>query len=152
MKNISLSILALCACAFFACKKNKNAATTVRILAQVNSIPWVSSYATANLSKQPGTQITIDADSSNTHMQVHIGNYTGVGTYTITDTGNTAYYTSYSPAFGKEVHKATGGTIKIIPDTAVAGNNQTEIRGTFSFSADAITVQNGSFDVYMDLD
>jgi len=151
MKNVLLSIFVLSVCAFCACKKTNNGSTSVTIQANVNGFPWVSTYATADLAKSPGTQITIMADSVNTHMKLHIGNYTGVGTYNLSDTSNTAYYISYDKATGPETHNATSGQIIVIPSSGT-DDTHTQINGTFFFNADAVTVKTGTFAVHLSVD
>jgi len=152
MKNILLSIFVLSVCAFCACKKTNNGSTSVTITANVNGFPWVSTYATADLSKSPGTQITIMADSVNTHMKLHIGNYTGAGTYYLSDSVNTAYYISYDKATGPETHNATSGQIVVTPPASGNDDTHTEIDGTFNFTADAVTVKTGVFKVHLSVD
>jgi|GEM_PF-2020218 len=151
MKQTFLFITIICAVSFAACKKNNPAGTTVLISAEVNALPWVSSYASASLSKLPGMHVTINADSSNTHLQLYIGNYTGPGTYKLTDTNNSAYYISYSRGQGEIKHLATSGTIVIDSNNASSTGSRTGIAGTFQFVADSFTVKNGIFDVALGL-
>ncbi len=149
MKRILLFIFTVFVCVFAACKKNTSS-SGVQMSAVINNRPWASSSSNVSIDKSSGLHITITADSANTHMKLDIGNYAGAGTYLISDSGNTAVYTSYTNGVGSAAHKATSGNITVTAATS-NGVNQNGIKGTFEFLADSVFVTTGNFDVKMNL-
>ncbi len=150
MRIFKISILLLLICAFFACKKSSHPSPDNSLSATVDGLPWVSSGSYITISKSPGIQLSIGADSSATHIRLYIGNYIGKGKYIISDSGTTANYVNYYNGAGVVTHKATSGEIVVTGDTSV-NNGPTYINGTFRFLGDTISVENGLFAVKLDL-
>ena len=149
MKNIVAVILLGLVLAGSACKKSNGTSPSIVMSGYVDNRPWVSYVSNVNIQRTSTIHIVIVADSANTHMKLDIGNYTGKGIYIISDSGNTASYTSYSKAYGSAVHKATSGQIEVTNNTS-NGTTQTGITGTFQFLADTVAVTTGKFDVKLD--
>ena len=143
MKRIVIFILTISVVVFGACKK-KSSSSPSQMTAVVNNKPWVSSNSAVKFDNAAGVHITITGDSANTHMKLDIGNYTGVGTYVISDSGNTASYTMD----GSESNIATSGQIVVKFDTTNR-TNQNGLKGTFQFLAGTVQVTSGAFDVNM---
>ena len=143
MKRILFFVLIICVVAFGACKK-KSSSAPAQMTAVIDNRAWVSGNSAVTFDKSSGLHLTITADSARTHMRLDIGNYTGVGTYVISDSGNTASYISTDG----ETHVATSGQILITANTS-NGTNQNGIKGTFKFLAGTVQVTSGAFDVSM---
>jgi len=82
------------------CKKAKTAPATLVMQALVGKYNWASYHALVNISKDPTLHLSIRADSANTHFQLDVGNYSGIGTYSLYDSSNLATYTAYDPVGG----------------------------------------------------
>lgn len=141
MKRILFFLLAISVFIFGSCKK-KSSSVPAQMTAVIDNRAWVSNTSAVKFDNASGVHITITADSANTHMKLDIGNYTGVGTYVVSDSGNTASYTSGDG----EAHIATSGQIVVTANTT-NGTNQNGIRGTFQFLAGTVQVTSGAFDV-----
>lgn len=149
MKRIILFIFTIAVCLLGACKKD-SPATASQMSAVINLRPWVSYGTSVKFDKTAAVNIIIDADSSKTHMNLQIANYTGAGTYVIADSGNTASYTSYTNALGSALHTATSGKI-VVTNSTTNGYDQNGIKGTFEFLADTVQVTGGAFNVDLHL-
>lgn len=158
MKRLIVCIAVFLFCAFIACKKAKgpsntksvqprnNLDSTVEMSATINGANWKTDSAfgysikySGNDSNYANLMITAtkhDAGSPTT-IKFNITRFEGPKTYPINPPINTATY--YDA--GNVRHYATSGSIVVASDTAYA------LRGTFSFSADTISVVNGIFDV-----
>lgn len=140
MRQFFFYILLGSFCMVAACKKTSTTATGSPMSAVINNKSWHSNNTLMTFEKGSGTQLVITGDSATSRMVLSIGNYHGVGTYIIADTGNTA---SYTDATG-QLHKATSGQIKV--DTATTnGTNTNYFKGTFQFLADSYQVTNGTY-------
>lgn len=143
MKRILFLILTVTVVVLGSCKK-KSSSVPAQMTAVIDNKPWVSGNSAVKFDKSTGVHITITADSANTHMKLDIGNYTGAGTYVVSDSGNTASYISRDG----ETHVATSGQIVVTTNTT-NGTNRNGIKGTFQFLAGTVQVTAGVFDVNM---
>ncbi len=158
MKRLILCIPVFLFCAFFACKKAKGPAntksvqprnnldSTVEMSATINGANWKTDSAygysvrySGNDSNYTNLMITATKHDSvgPTTIKFSITRFEGPKTYPINPPVNTAtYYDANNMR-----HYATSGSIVVVSDTAYA------LRGTFSFTADTVSVANGLFDV-----
>ena len=144
MKRILLFLLTI-SVVFGSCKK-KSSSEPSQMTASVDNKAWVSNTSLVKFDKGATVHLILTADSANTHMRLDIGNYTGIGTYVISDSGNTASFTTYSAANGSALHKATSGQI-VVKQVTTNGTNQNGFKGTFEFLADTVQVTAGTFNV-----
>ncbi len=148
MKLLKSLIIVASIAVFAACKKNNTTIPTVVMSADVASSSWVSYQSRVTISKTPTLHVTIAADSATTHMQLDLGNYSGPGTYSLYDSANSARYTAFYSGVGNVTHVATSGQI-VVTDNVLTSTGATEIKGTFKFLGDTLSVKNGAFDVML---
>ncbi len=144
--------------AFVACRKAKgppNARSvepkkldsTVVMKATVNGAGWQTDSAYGYRVKYSGNDTGIanllitatrkDANGNLTTIKFNITRFEGPDTYPVNPPVNTATYYDANNIR----HYATSGTIVVATDTAYA------LRGTFTFTADTVSIANGYFDV-----
>jgi hypothetical protein len=125
--------------------KQKDPDSTVFISATINGGNWQTDSAFGYKVKYSGndsstSNLLINATRTNnggsTTISFNVTRFNGPGTYPVNPPLVTATY-----YVGTQRHFATTGNIVVMSDTAYA------LRGTFSFRADTITVDNGKFDV-----
>ena len=134
------------AAVFSSCKKTDSSAPDFQLSADVNSVPWRSFTTTVSLQRVNGLHLTVNADSSATRINLKIGAYHGLGKYNLSDTSNTAYFRTVAG----EDRAARTGEIEITSSEEINGS-QTEIKGIFTFNTGNILVENGKFDVKLNL-
>ena len=155
MKSLfAIFVVSLSVC--MACKKSSSSVTgksvqqkdpdsTVSISATINGASWQTDSAFGYKIKNSGndssiSNLYINATRTNnggaTTISFNVTQFTGPGTYTVNPPRVTAAY-----YIGTQRHFATSGSIVVLSDTAYA------LRGTFSFRADTIKVDGGTFDV-----
>jgi hypothetical protein len=157
MKVRFVIIPVLLLCTVFACKKakgpangnsvqqNNNLDSTVSVSAVINGVNWQTDSAIGYSVKYSGndsgvSNLMITASNKKnaipSTITFYVTSYTGPNTYKINPPVNSAYY-----YLGNTRHLATKGTLVVASDTAYS------LRGTFSFTADTITVASGTFNV-----
>ncbi len=151
MKRIAVFLLFGLLVVAGACKKEKTPSADLQMSATINSYPWRSYASSVTIDKGPGLHLTILADSTNSRIKLRIDNYRGVGTYVISDSGNTASYSSFGSVAGNHSYDASSGKI-IISSNVQSSNSQTSIKGSFEFLTSSVSVTNGLFDVKLNLD
>ena len=133
---------------FAACKKKNNVdlggghvnvPDSSFISATINNEQWETDSATVFSVSTKDSGIynlminAVKTTDANTAMNLYITNYTGPATYNISPPFVSATYIK-----GNQRYYAGSGQIDITEDS-------TYIAGTYSFTADSITVTNGSF-------
>jgi hypothetical protein len=126
-------------------KQDNSIDSLLLMTATVNGLPWQTdsaySYRVKNSGNDSGSyNLLISAtrivNDSSTTISFNITGFTGVNDYVINPPVNTATY-----YIGTQRHFATSGVFSVKLDT---GNVYS---GTFYFTADTITVTNGTFNV-----
>ncbi|MCD6010806.1 MAG: hypothetical protein K0Q79_668 [Flavipsychrobacter sp.] len=156
--RLLVCIPVLAFCAFLACKKAKGPPnvvneppkkfdSTVHMAASINGASWRTDSAYGYNVKYSGNDTGISnllisatryLDNNNfTTIKFNITRFEGPNTYPINPPINTATYYDANNVR----HYATSGTIIVVSKTAYA------LTGTFSFTADTVSVANGEFDV-----
>lgn len=146
-----IAIIAISSIALFAaCKKKENTSSLNTVTATVAGNSWKAKSSSVSISRGGAeTRLVILADSNNTNLKLEIENFTGVGKYIITDTGKSwGYFTTYAPAVGSKLHKATSGLLSVT-DNNIISEYETEIKGTYTFLADTLPVVDGVFTVHL---
>jgi len=157
MNRLGVIIFVALCVATAACKKKvytsvhsvqqTNPDSTVIMTATVNGQSWQTdsafAYADQITNDSGAYNLTIVATNKTgkipTTVYLYITNYRGPNTYNIDAPYNTATY--YIGSIGNNRNFASSGQITITSDIAY------NLLGTFNFTADSITVANGSFNV-----
>jgi hypothetical protein len=110
---------------------------TVKTTLGVSS--WQTSQGTASLSTYPKMHLIVEGDNNNNNIHLELNNYSGVGTYDISN-DKVSYFGTVS--FPNQVNY---GQV-LIDSTATIGESKTVIWGRFNFSTDTKdTISQGQF-------
>ncbi len=150
MKKLSFILLGF-VIVLGACQKGSIPQLKHAMSAKVGKELWSSSHSDVSLQQGVGTGITIVADSADTKCVLSIGKYTGPGTYSLVNPENAAAFTNTVSGAGNITHTASSGKI-VVTDNFLNAEGMTEIKGTFEFLGDTLSVVNGAFDVSFNLD
>lgn len=134
--------MTICA-ASMSCKKSKNSSPAPVIArgmaAQINGTSWTATLSTmSDISFGNYVEITGYDTATGKTVDLRINNFKTLGTFKIPNANDSIYY---STDFGALLSPtaATSGTISI------EVVNDTEVGGTFTFTAGSISVTNGTF-------
>ena len=133
------------------CKKKKETGQKEVLWAKVRGEHWVAYEAKVIISKSPNLHLYIDATSNDSHIQLDIDNYSGVGKYNVIAGSNGAKFIGTVEGMGYNTYVATSGEIEVT-DSYLAGSSNTGIKGKFKFLAAAVDVTEGEFNINLNLD